>query len=104
LDDGSVLAHTESLPNPASTLPPEAATVLDRVSTIRRFARTGEDMGTVGVFEVGSVNFYFPTVPNVIPHGRDIYVGDGQIPEIRIYNVDGSLRRIVRWQTDAAPR
>lgn len=36
----------------------------------------------------------------MVPHGNHVHVGLGLEPEVRVYDLDGSLVRVIRWQQE----
>jgi hypothetical protein len=102
-EDGSLLIHSPSRPNPASALPPEGAKTLDLINTARRIGSDGRVLGVVGDVPSERPSLYIEQVANTVPHGRLLYVGDGDLPEIRVYAMDGKLARIIRWEQSRIP-
>jgi hypothetical protein len=102
-EDGSMLIHSPSRPDPASALPSESAKTLDLINTVRRIGSDGTVLGVIGDVPSERPSLYIEQVANTVPYGRLLYVGDGDLPEIRVYTMGGKLVRIVRWQQSQIP-
>jgi hypothetical protein len=101
--DGSLLILSHLRPNPRSTLSPDRAKVLDLVRTASRMGSDGTVLNLIGDLPAESGSFIFYEVANTVPHGDLLYVGNGQFPEIRVYNSKGALVRIIRWDQTRIP-
>jgi hypothetical protein len=102
-EDGSLLIHSPARPNPQSALPPASGEEIDLINTVTRIGSDGHVLGVVGDFPSGTFNLFIEQVMNTVPHGRLLYVGDGDLPEIRVYTMDGKLLRIIRWEQARIP-
>lgn len=101
--DGTVLVRTATAPNPASTLPPTRAAILDLVFEGQRFDWRTERARAIGRFSATSRDLMIPDGGNAVVGAGRIHVGNGWRPEYRVYTLDGRLERIVRWQATPAP-
>jgi hypothetical protein len=102
-EDGSLLIHSPARPNPESVLPPTSAEALDLINTVRRIGSDGGVLGAVGDVPSGTFSMYIEQVTNTVPHGRLLYVGNGDLPEVHVYTMGGKLVRIVRWEQPRIP-
>ena len=93
--DGSFLAVGSSRPDPADPV--------FHVAELTRVSPGGTELGTFGPVPHGFVNSYVQSLQNVVPHGEHVFVGDGRSPEVRVYALDGSLDRIIRWTGGQLP-
>lgn len=101
--DGSVLIRAGTRPNPRSTLPQARAAVLDLLFEGHRLDwRTGQT-SSLGWLPATSRDLQIPDGGNAVVGNGRIHVGNGSLPEFRVYSLSGRLERVVRWQAPAVP-
>ncbi|MEX2285159.1 MAG: hypothetical protein WEE89_21915 [Gemmatimonadota bacterium] len=109
-DDGTWVAHSNSLPRSNAVqqgplrsnvvyvaLPPGGGEVIDTLGQFpgpERVVRIAESGGTITSINILTAPFAKTTT--VVTAGNDLVVGTQDAAEVRIYNGEGDLRRIVR--------
>lgn len=95
--DGSIVVRHAARANPSSRLPAAQALLLDRVAPVTRMNWHGVVIGSLGLLQVESLDFIFEDLPNIVVANQRVVVGNGSVPEYRVYNGEGRLVQIVRW-------
>ena len=96
--DGSILVRGDAVASPSSHLAPQQAFLLDRVAPVQQVRWDGKIIQSLGLMQVGSLDFTFEDYANIVPAHNMIYVGNGSEPEYRVYDEGGALKQVVRWR------
>lgn len=103
LTDGTVLVRCGTRPNPNSRYSVKEAELMDRVAEVVRVRWDGSVAANVGLLQSGSLDPTFPEAANVSGGNARIIVGNGMVPEYRVYDPSGKLLQVVRWESDPTP-
>ena len=101
-EDGTIVVHANRHINPATTMTPERASVLDRIVDLERVHADGSGAGTIG-WVFAEMLYGAQTMENSYAQGRSVYTGDGRTADVRIFSIDGKLTQIIRWNDPLAP-